>query len=86
MPSVKSVVRNYKVCEDSLRWVLNYRVHVRNGQVPKDIGRLLDADGHSGGSYSWTKKQAEVINAKGFNYWLDMTDGPRGYSHWLNKL
>lgn len=84
MSLVRPATRGYKVCEDSLRWVLNYRNHIREGQAPQNMASLLDADGHNGSSYSWTKYQAEIIEIKGLNHWLDMTDGPRGYAHWLD--
>jgi hypothetical protein len=70
--------RTYRVCESSLRWVLNMRAMRRNSPNTH-WAKVVEEDGHSGGSYYWTQKQSEIIENEGFEYWLDHTEGPKGY-------
>lgn len=78
-----------------LRWVLNYqRAQNCEGQVlyatgtkqeqhARDNLRVaksrVEADGHSGQSYTWTKEQAQRINEMGWNEWLKSGDADKGF-------
>ena len=70
--------RKYLICETSLRWVLNMRLMRQNPRDHHYI-KIVEEDGHSGGSYIWTKQQSIIIEDKGFEHWLDHTKGPGGY-------
>src|SRR5690348_12602951 len=70
-----------KIDPSSLSWIINYR-SIPKSKTLKDV---MDEDGHSGGSFFWTKKQSEKIDQIGWDEWFTKTEGPRGYSYFLDK-
>lgn len=78
-----------------VKWIVNYqKVMVLQGQSllaqsvsqKQDIANALtlalkdvDNDGHSGGSYYWTKMQSQKIHDIGWKRWTDSHDAQTGY-------
>lgn len=71
-----------KVCEDSLLWILNYRHCKKHGN---NFAKIIDTDGHSGGSWAWTQNQSTFIDKHGLHHWIN-TDNSLGYRHYLDKI
>jgi hypothetical protein len=72
-----------KICEDSLRWILNIRrtKHIHNYNT--DL--INDDDGHSYHSMMWTIYQSKTIDKIGLYEWIH-TENSKGYSNALNNL
>jgi hypothetical protein len=69
---------NKKVCEHSLRWILNYRY------FGKDF--VINRDGaNSGYSYSWVLSQSKYIDQYGLENWLN-TNNALGYNNYVENL
>lgn len=78
-----------------LKWVVNYKfLQYCRGNVILQRGtpnetnsitqlklaqELFDNDGHSGGSYYWTKEQAAKVEELGWEQWLKTKDANKGY-------
>jgi hypothetical protein len=78
-----------RVCETSLRCVLNMRQGIRTIPMYKakttQQQRFLlfiytEHDAHTNDSFEWTRKQAEAINYMGLDEWLK-SDAARGYEY-----
>lgn len=72
------------ICESGLRWILNYRRALKSN-VDIDVKRVAD-DGHSGGSWAWTRSQSNLIDKLGWDHWYNKTSGPEGYGVRFAKL
>lgn len=73
------------ICEDSLRWILNYRHTCKSRKPTHSLEKLADIDGHSGGSWIWTKSQSQQIDKIGWDNWFNKTKGPEGYGLYFNE-
>ena len=71
-----------KICEDSLRWILNIRatkhIHNYNTDLIKD-----DEGDHSYHSMMWTIYQSKLIDKIGLYEWIH-TENALGYFNALN--
>ena len=71
-----------KICETSLRWILNIRkykdVHKYN------LNLIEDMDGHSMNSMLWTIKQCKIIDTIGLERWFELDDA-KGYTNYLSN-
>jgi|GEM_PF-5859579 len=89
-----------KVCEDSLRWVLNLRnliitnpnilkanpiELVKNNNLTADLAKLAKNDGHSYYSLNWTLTQAIKIDKIGLDKWLK-TNSAKGFGPVIGKI
>jgi len=81
---MSSLRRSYKICEHSLRWVLNMKA-LRASPGVERWQKAVEEDGHSGGSYAWTTKQSMIIEEKGLEYWMHKTKGPAGYEPHISR-
>jgi hypothetical protein len=70
-----------KVCVDGVRWVINFRAYEaaiiggNKEKISQEIRKLGTIDGHSGGSYNWTKKQSALISEVGWDRWFRQNKG-----------
>jgi hypothetical protein len=73
-----------KICENSLRWIINFRrdihVHNYNMKLIKDD----KGDGHTMNSMLWTISQSKIIDKIGLENWIH-TEGALGYSDYLTN-
>ena len=74
-----------KICPISLRWIINYRIAIKN----ENLLGLIEKDNHNRGTFLWTKNQSLIIDRDGWDKWL-MTINSQGhtkalYSHFYNK-
>ncbi len=72
-----------KICETSLRWILNYRLSKNNPYLFKIIDDNID--GHTYATYSWVKLQDKKIDKIGFHNWLNTVDA-YGYGYYTDRL
>ena len=74
---------NYKIDGNCIRWIINYR----QAKMDKDyIIKVADQDGHSGGSWEWTKHQSEYIDNHGWESWLLHEQRSAGYRSFLETI
>jgi hypothetical protein len=71
------------ICESGLSWILNYRLAVKS---KRDLAKIAGRDGHSGGSWAWTKHQSKTIDERGWDEWFNKTEGPLGYGPYFGKF
>ena len=71
-------------CEKSIHWVLHYRKYPRK-QLQK-LYRYGFIDDHTTESWNWTLQEANIIQKKGLEYWLNKTGGPYGFQYWTDKM
>jgi len=74
------------ICENSLRWILNYRYALKSKNPTFNLKKMADRDGHSGGSWHWTKLQSQKIDEMGWDNWFNKTQGPEGYGPYFGKF
>ncbi len=83
---------NKKICQDSLRWILNMQNEIRMIKHFKYtpawyeiLGNQeqIHKDGHSGNSFYWTLRQVAYIETHGLEKWLS-TEQAYGYKHYLD--
>lgn len=82
------MLRGLRICEHSLRWILNMHQGLRANPAASSYEHLaayIERDGHSGGSFNWTLAQARLMDrAGGLDKWL-RTPAAAGYDAWLKR-
>jgi len=79
-----------RICEHSLRWVLNMRQALRNKPelIIKNNHDLLEKeitkDGHTCSTFYWTLNQVNQIEKIGFDQWLN--NNQINYEIYFNKI
>ncbi len=79
-----------RICEHSLRWVLNMRqaIKINPNLIKNENHNLLEKqvtiDGHSGSTFYWTLNQVKEVEKIGFDQWLN--NNQINYEIYFNKI
>ncbi|ARF07987.1 hypothetical protein Catovirus_1_37 [Catovirus CTV1] len=69
---------NKKICENSLRWILNYR------KFGEEFVSQIDC-ANSANSFNWIKNQSEYIDNHGLDKWINSFRSI-GYSSYIKNI
>ena len=72
----------HKICEISLRWILNVRMNRTFHKYKMNL--IQNLDGHTTHSMMWTITQCKQIDRIGFEEWLRSGDA-QGYRYHLKQ-
>lgn len=70
-----------KICPISLKWILNYRLSIVSENF--SLKNMIKKDNHNRESFIWIKKQSELIDYNGWDFWL-LSQNSRGF-YAINK-